>query len=51
MVASLPSDFQHSGHDPSPEKKNRIFRVLVRRLGFSQTFGENMIFMLNRAGE
>ncbi|KAJ7076503.1 hypothetical protein B0H15DRAFT_595737 [Mycena belliarum] len=41
MVASLPSD--------SPEPKNRVLQVLMRRLGSSKTFGENMIFMLNRA--
>ncbi|KAA1472000.1 hypothetical protein DENSPDRAFT_150921 [Dentipellis sp. KUC8613] len=28
---------------------NRVLQVLVTRLGLSQTFGENMIFMLNRA--
>lgn len=32
-----------------PEARNRVFRVLMRRLNLSQTFGENMIFMLNRA--
>ncbi|CAA7268812.1 unnamed protein product [Cyclocybe aegerita] len=32
-----------------PEHKNRVLRVLMRRLGSSKTFGENMIFMLNRA--
>ncbi|KAF5384348.1 hypothetical protein D9615_003171 [Tricholomella constricta] len=48
MVASL-------GQGTTPEKddsesKNRVLRVLMRRLGSSKTFGENMIFMLNRAG-
>jgi len=33
-----------------PEAENRVLQVLIRRLGLSQTFGENMIFMLNRAG-
>ncbi|KAF9451097.1 hypothetical protein P691DRAFT_808759 [Macrolepiota fuliginosa MF-IS2] len=49
MVASLPSDSQHHTEVPSVETKNRVLRVLMRRLGFSKTFGENMIFMLNRA--
>jgi hypothetical protein len=31
------------------ESSNRVLDVLVRRLGASKTFGENMIFMLNRA--
>lgn len=30
---------------------NRVLAVLMRRLNESKTFGENMIFMLNRAGE
>ena len=30
---------------------NRVLRVLMRRLNSSKTFGENMIFMLNRARE
>lgn len=30
--------------------QNRVLVVLMRRLGASKTFGENMIFMLNRAG-
>ena len=32
-----------------PESQNRVLGVLMRRLGASKTFGENMIFMLNRA--
>jgi hypothetical protein len=32
------------------KKANRILSVLLSRLGASKTFGENMIFMLNRAG-
>lgn len=53
MVASLTSDAE--AHVPKPngteasDSKNRILRVLMRRLGSSKTFGENMIFMLNRA--
>lgn len=53
MVASLsPSDkaaLQH-GDGLKPEVQNRVLRVLMRRLGSSMTFGENLIFMLNRAG-
>ncbi|KAK2460866.1 hypothetical protein APHAL10511_007336 [Amanita phalloides] len=45
MVASLsPNDAQQE-----KESKNRVLRVLMRRLNLSKTFGENMIFMLNRA--
>ncbi|GJJ14706.1 hypothetical protein Clacol_008973 [Clathrus columnatus] len=52
MVAALPS------HKPDDKEKaqegstseNRIIEVLVRRSGSSKTFGENIIFMLNRAG-
>jgi hypothetical protein len=38
-------------HAEEPKKKNRVLMVLMRRLGNSKTFGENVIFMLNRAGE
>jgi hypothetical protein len=31
------------------KKNNRVLVVLMRRLGISKTFGENVIFMLNRA--
>lgn len=34
-----------------PEPKNRIIRVMMRRLGSCRTLGENMIFMLNRASK
>jgi hypothetical protein len=38
--------------DASEAKRaNRVLAVLMRRLGGSKTFGENMIFMLNRAGK
>lgn len=37
--------------DPSSEDQNRVLRILMRRLGSTKTFGENMIFMLNRASE
>jgi Protein of unknown function (DUF2013) len=52
MVVSLPDGLANG---PAPktsdisEYKNRVLRVLMRRLGSSKTFGENMIFMLNRA--
>ncbi|KAF8960869.1 hypothetical protein BDZ97DRAFT_1273337 [Flammula alnicola] len=38
-----------SGKKEAPEPKNRVLRVMMRRLGSCKTFGENMIFMLNRA--
>jgi len=53
MVAALPF---HNG-DPSKRKKersmgdNRIIQALLRRVDTSKTFGENIIFMLNRASE
>ena len=34
-----------------PEEDNRVFRILMVRMRSSMTFGENLIFMLNRAGE
>ena len=37
--------------EEAPEPKNRIIRVMMRRLGTCRTFGENMIFMLNRASK
>ena len=54
MVAALPSA---QNGDPSKRKKersmngNRIIQALVRRVDTSKTFGENIIFMLNRASE
>lgn len=50
MVATLPAGGKESKHT-SPEESNRVLRVLMLRLNSSKTFGENMIFMLNRAGE
>ena len=54
MVAALktgPHDRAAAPPDPTAkDAENRVFRVLMRRLHSSQTFGENMIFMLNRAG-
>ena len=40
-------------HDHSEDSKmqNRVLMVLMRRLGSSKTFGENVIFMLNRSGQ
>lgn len=42
-----------NGKDQTEEAKkaNRVLMVLMRRLGSSKTFGENIIFMLNRARE
>jgi hypothetical protein len=37
--------------EEAPEPKNRIIRVMLRRLGTCRTFGENMVFMLNRASK
>jgi hypothetical protein len=52
MVASLSNETDDTFPAPAPsEPKNRVLRVLMRRLGSAKTFGENMIFMLNRAGE
>ncbi|KAJ7768649.1 hypothetical protein DFH07DRAFT_807525 [Mycena maculata] len=50
MVASLSNESDGTTPPLVPsEPKNRVLRVLMRRLGSSKTFGENMIFMLNRA--
>ncbi|KAG8898101.1 hypothetical protein FRB99_007674 [Tulasnella sp. 403] len=38
-----------SGRESPPVIQNRVLIVLMRRLGHSKTFGENLIFMLNRA--
>ena len=42
--------FSHE-HTDDAKKLNRVLMVLMRRLGNSKTFGENIIFILNRAGE
>ncbi|KAG2136004.1 hypothetical protein DEU56DRAFT_363556 [Suillus clintonianus] len=47
MVASLSNNQQPGAKEP--ELHNRVLTVLISRLGSSKTFGENMIFMLNRA--
>jgi hypothetical protein len=57
MVATLNSPsgnapaFDQHQKDPakSVESKNRVLYVLMRRLASTRSFGENMIFMLNRA--
>ncbi|TCD59853.1 hypothetical protein EIP91_011289, partial [Steccherinum ochraceum] len=52
MLASLPDTPRTDGaadDSKRPEADNRVLRVLMSRLGSSVTFGENMIFMLNRA--
>jgi hypothetical protein len=54
MVATLHSDIPVVGsshHHHLADPSNRVLRVLMGRLGSSKTFGENMIFMLNRAGK
>lgn len=59
MVASLHTagatpdgHTQRRPNDPGrPEGENRVLRILMSRLSSSMTFGENMIFMLNRAGK
>ncbi|KAH8833744.1 hypothetical protein DL96DRAFT_1578218 [Flagelloscypha sp. PMI_526] len=51
MVATLDGSKSPQSHSDSiSDSKNRVLRVLMQRLGSSKTFGENMIFMLNRAG-
>ncbi|KAG2159288.1 uncharacterized protein EDB93DRAFT_1114855 [Suillus bovinus] len=47
MVACLSNNQQPGSKEP--ELQNRVLTVLISRLGSSKTFGENMIFMLNRA--
>ncbi|PCH37392.1 hypothetical protein WOLCODRAFT_109793 [Wolfiporia cocos MD-104 SS10] len=59
MIASLhhphkhSDPIQHGSGQPNPaerpENGNRLLRVLMARQSSSMTFGENMIFMLNRA--
>lgn len=40
---------QQQAESRSPEHANRVLRVLMLRASTSPTFGENLIFMLNRA--
>jgi len=51
MVAELTTKPQnHDQLSNAAHSDNRVLHVLIRRHGTSQTFGENLIFMLNRAG-
>lgn len=51
MVAELSTKPQNHNHlSNAAHSNNRVLHVLIRRHGTSQTFGENLIFMLNRAG-
>lgn len=51
MVAELSTKPQSHNHlSNAAHSNNRVLHVLIRRHGTSQTFGENLIFMLNRAG-
>lgn len=53
MVALLPTNIPNKGKgaaDEKPQHENHVVSVLMRRLGLSRTFGQNLIFMLNRAG-
>ncbi|KIJ33004.1 hypothetical protein M422DRAFT_101720, partial [Sphaerobolus stellatus SS14] len=47
MVAAIPPNKEDGKEQAVAE--NRVIRVLIRRLDSSKTFGENLIFMLNRA--
>ncbi|KZT64976.1 hypothetical protein DAEQUDRAFT_731946 [Daedalea quercina L-15889] len=51
MVAGLHSHDENGSkhHSHKTENDNRVLQVLTARRGSSMTFGENMIFMLNRA--
>ncbi|KAI0725947.1 hypothetical protein C8Q72DRAFT_848759 [Fomitopsis betulina] len=49
MVAGLHEENGGKQHQKT-ETDNRVLQVLMARRGSSMTFGENMIFMLNRAG-
>lgn len=49
MVAGLKNDETIGQSKAVPDNGNGVIRVLMRRLGSTKTFGENMIFMLNRA--
>lgn len=51
MVAGLGDEDETPNSEKAPTPKNRVIRVMMRRLGTCKTFGENMIFMLNRASE
>jgi hypothetical protein len=51
MLASIPTHRHQMSHsqESSQKAQNRVFVVLIRRLHLSKTFGQNIIFMLNRA--
>ncbi|KIK95658.1 hypothetical protein PAXRUDRAFT_826793 [Paxillus rubicundulus Ve08.2h10] len=50
MVAGLSNTARsQDSQGKASELRNRVIDVLISRLGSSKTFGENMIFMLNRA--
>lgn len=46
-----PRDESETRGDVSRSKTNTVLMVLLRRLNYSKTFAENLIFMLNRAGK
>lgn len=48
MVSSLQQNKDDAKDKPKTD--NRVIQILMHRLGSSKTFGENLIFMLNRAG-
>ncbi|KAI0252757.1 hypothetical protein BJV78DRAFT_1281353 [Lactifluus subvellereus] len=55
LIIALNEQFMVAEFTAKPQNdvtnsQNRILHVLIRRHGTSQTFGENLIFMLNRAG-
>ncbi|KIK63179.1 hypothetical protein GYMLUDRAFT_41504 [Collybiopsis luxurians FD-317 M1] len=49
LIVALNEQFMVASLAAGGETGNRVLLVLMRRLGSSKTFGENMIFMLNRA--
>ena len=51
MVAGLHPHEEKNGKHQRTETDNRVLKVLMTRRGTSMTFGENMIFMLNRASK
>lgn len=42
-------DKEAKEREEESKRNNRVLTVLMRRLGHSKTFGENIIFMLNRS--
>jgi hypothetical protein len=51
MVLGIGEEHASPGKKEPAQPKNRVIKVMNRRLGTCKTFGENMIFMLNRASE